>query len=215
MIDGIWDESEWISWDHINSHLERAEVLNSLNHQYPHLKDYIDRDSISSLDELEQRAGQLEDILAQYPNQNPLVVESFQKLCESAFQYYKLQKRHLEIWGELGELFVEMKLGLRRYKPHKHGSDGYVGKDVIEVKTISPNKTNEIVEGHCNGNFNILALVKISHSSDGYVFELRTIKRKELNISSSNKFRINWKKVPVDGHPVLIKKDYLNYEWCY
>ena len=68
------------------------------------------------------------------------LIHAFLDLVEVAVRYNALTDRYLQIWGELGELFVEVKYGLKRHRVHAAGSDGRIGDDFVEVKTLSPGK---------------------------------------------------------------------------
>ena len=70
----------------------------------------------------------------------PEVLEIFAELVEVATKYKKLIGRHLPVLGELGELFAEIVFGIKRHNPITQGSDGMLGNDFVEVKTITPDK---------------------------------------------------------------------------
>ena len=74
------------------------------------------------------------------PLANPKLVMIFESVVENAKSYDALTGRYLQIWGELGEFFAEVKYGIKRNKPHTKGSDGRLGNDFVEVKTISRKK---------------------------------------------------------------------------
>jgi hypothetical protein len=86
----------------------------------------------------------------------PELVMIFESLVENAMSYHELTGRYLQIWGELGELYAEIKYGIKRHKPHTRGSDGKLGNDFIEIKTISPEKDGGKVQVKRAGNFNRL-----------------------------------------------------------
>jgi hypothetical protein len=113
----------------------------------------------------------------------------FESLVENAKSYYALTGRYLQIWGELGELYAEINYGIKRHKPHTRGSDGKLGNDFIEIKTISPEKTGEQVQVKRAGNFNKLLVVKITPSFD---FEGRFIERKNLSKGDGMHARVSW-----------------------
>ena len=83
----------------------------------------------------------------------------------------------MQIWGELGELYAEIAYGIKRHKPHTRGSDGKLGNDFVEVKTISPEKNKDQVKVKRAGNFNKLLIVKITKE---FTFEGQLIARKDL-----------------------------------
>lgn len=108
---------------------------------------------------------------------DPELVNIFEDIVDSAASFYELTNRYLQIWGELGELYAEIEYGIKRHKPHTRGSDGRLGNDFIEIKTISPEKNSEQVRVKRAGNFNKLLIVRIT---EDFSFEGRLIARKEL-----------------------------------
>ena len=103
--------------------------------------------------------------------------EIFEVLVHTASNYKNHTGRLLDIFGELGELYAEIQLGISRHKPNTPGSDGRVGNDFVEVKTISPLKQNDKVRVKRKGNFNKLYVVRIS---ENFYFEGRMIDRRKL-----------------------------------
>ena len=130
------------------------------------------------------------------PQANPELATIFDSLVESAMSYHALTGRYLQIWGELGELFAEIKYGIKRHKPHTQGSDGKLGNDFIEVKTVSPEKTGEQVQVKRAGNFNKLLVVKITKD---FEFEARLISRKSLSIGDGKHARVSWSMLAATG----------------
>lgn len=151
--DGIYDDSEWISWEWINGQLYEQEVKQT------------------------------------YPHVDPELAMLFEDLVESARAYHHLTGRYLQIWGELGELYAEVKFGIKRHKPHTKGSDGKLGNDFVEVKTISPEKDGGQVQVKRAGNFNKLLVVKVSADLQ---FEGRFIDRKHLSKGTGTHARVSW-----------------------
>lgn len=125
----------------------------------------------------------------------PELVGIFENLVDSAKSYHSLTGRYLQIWGELGELFAEIKYSIKRHKPHTRGSDGKLGNDYIEIKTISPEKAGELVQVKRAGNFNKLLVIKINKDFD---FEGRFIERKTLSKGDGTHARVSWSKLTAD-----------------
>jgi hypothetical protein len=117
----------------------------------------------------------------------------FENLVESAAAYYELTGRYLQIWGELGELYAEVVFGVKRHKPHVMGSDGKLGNDFIEIKTISPEKRGEQIQVKRAGNFNKLLVVKINES---FEFEGRLLDRKQLSKGEGKHAKAFWSDLP-------------------
>ena len=123
------------------------------------------------------------------PQENPELVEIFESLVKSAKSYHALTGRYLQIWGELGELYAEIKYDVKRHKPHTRGSDGKLGNDYIEIKTISPEKVGGLVEVKRAGNFSKLLVIKITNE---FAFEGRFIERKKLSKGDGKHARVSW-----------------------
>lgn len=134
-----------------------------------------------------------QELAEEFPEADAEVVEVFEDLVRAAMEYRELTGRYLQIWGELGELYAEIKYGLKRHKPGTAGSDGRLGNDWVEVKTISPEKQSERVQVKRAGNFNKLLVVKIS---DEFEFESRIIHRKLLVKGDGSHARISWGSIP-------------------
>lgn len=138
--------------------------------------------------------GQLDEqaLREEYPHASTPVIGVFQQLVEAAVQYKHETGHYLQIWGELGELYAEIKFGLKRHRPHSQGSDGKIGNDFVEVKTISPEKGGRVVHVKRAGNFSKLLIVKIDEQ---FGFQARLINRKALGKGNGKRARFNW---PID-----------------
>jgi len=124
-----------------------------------------------------------------YPDAEPEVVEVFERLVEVAVDYKGATGKYLQIWGELGELYAEVRFGLKRHRAHTQGSDGKLGDDFVEVKTISPEKTGSKVHVKRAGNFNKLLVVKIG---EDFSFEAKMIDRRALGKGKGKVARVSW-----------------------
>lgn len=132
-----------------------------------------------------------QELQAEYPHADLRVVRVFEELVETAREYKELTGRYLQIWGELGELYAEIRYGLKRHRPGTKGSDGRLGNDWVEVKTISPEKAGQAVQLKRAGNFNKVILVRITHDFD---FESSIIERKALSKGNGKHARVSWRK---------------------
>jgi hypothetical protein len=132
------------------------------------------------------------ELPAEQSQPDPELVTIFESLVDNAMSYHALTGRYLQIWGELGELYAEIEYGIKRHKPHTRGSDGKLGNDFIEIKTISPEKIGEQVQVKRAGNFNKLLVVKISKD---FTFEGRFIGRKKLSKGDGTHARVSWPKL--------------------
>lgn len=168
--DAIWDDGEWVSWEWINENMADPE-----DEEWVHPFEM----GIDVVLPPKEKAS----TLAMY--------EMFDSLCENARNYFELTGRHLPIYGELGEIYAELKHGLKRFEENHPGADGKIGNDFVEVKTISPYKSADQVQVKKAGNFNKLLVVKIS--SD-FKFKSVLFDRKSLASAGEVYFRANWPK---------------------
>jgi hypothetical protein len=129
------------------------------------------------------------ELPASCPQDNPELVMIFESLVENAMSYHALTGRYLQIWGELGEFYAEIQYGIKRHKPHTRGSDGKLGNDYIEIKTISPEKDGGKVQVKRAGNFSKLLVIKISEK---FEFEGQLIERKRLTKGEGKYASVSW-----------------------
>jgi hypothetical protein len=141
--------------------------------------------------------GQLyeQELKQEYPHVDPALARLFEDLVHLTREYHSMTGRYLQVWGELGELYAEVKFGIKRHKPKAPGSDGRLGNDLVEVKTISPEKTAPKVQVKRAGNFNRLLVVKISAD---FEFEARMIDRKRLNKGDGKHAGVSWSSLSED-----------------
>jgi len=135
--------------------------------------------------------GQLheQELKERYPEADIDLIHIFETLVDDAFNYKQITGRYLPIFGELGELFAEITFGIKRHKPRTQGSDGRLGNDFIEIKTITPEKTNEKVSVKRQGNFNKLLVVKIN---EDFEFEARMLDRKDMSKGEGKVATVSW-----------------------
>ncbi len=108
----------------------------------------------------------------------------FNDIVDCAVRHFENTGRYLQIWGELGEIYAEIEFGLRRHGTHEAGSDGTIAGKRVEVKTISPEKTNDQVLVKSQGNFEQLLIVRIDRD---FQFKGKLFDRSELK-QSTGKF---------------------------
>jgi hypothetical protein len=101
----------------------------------------------------------------------------FKDLIDCAARYFKNTGRYLQVWGELGEIYAEIKFGLCRHEAHRAGSDGTIAGKLVEVKTISPEKGNDSVHVKSQGDFEKLLIVRIDQD---FQFQGKIFDRSEL-----------------------------------
>jgi hypothetical protein len=163
--DGIWDDGEWISWDYLSQFIDDDETAESEGNEES--EDVLERASPSTLQ----------------------LWELIDELTEMAKRYQEVTGRHLPIYGELGELYGEAKFGIKRHRPMAQGSDGRLGNDLVEIKTISPGKNSDVVFVKRSGNFSKLLIVKIS---DRFEFAAKMIDRKSLGKGQGKFAKAKW-----------------------
>ena len=156
-VNGIWEDGEWISWNHIDR--------------------FVDDEGGWEPDNRQQTPSTLQ------------LWELLDELVDTARNYLEVTGRHLPIFGELGELYGEAKYGIKRHKPNTQGSDGKMGKDFVEIKTISPLKNKDTVLVKRAGNFNKLLIVKISAD---FQFKAKMFDRKSLRKGSGKHVKASW-----------------------
>jgi len=103
--------------------------------------------------------------------------EILEDLVDCAKRHFRNTGRYLQVWGELGEIYAEVKFGLRRHGTHRAGSDGTVDGKLVEVKTISPEKASDEVIVKSQGDFEQLLIVRIDKN---FEFAGKFIDRDEL-----------------------------------
>ena len=130
-----------------------------------------------------------QDLKENFPQADIAIVQVFEDLVNAAIDYYEITGRYLQVWGELGELYAEISYGIKRHSPSTAGSDGRIGNDWVEIKTISPEKNNSTVQVKRAGNFNKLLVIKISKD---FKFDSKIIDRKTLKKGKGKYARVSW-----------------------
>lgn len=168
----IWDDGEWISWYEINEHLAEDDPASpSIDERSAHAPHETCADKQERLNELIKRA---------------------QELVECG-------ERSQVDFGEMGELYAEMRYGLKRHRKFAQGSDGKIGNEFVEVKTITPWKTKKRVSVRRSGHFGKLVVVKID---ERFMFDSRIIPRSRLAKGSGGRMaRVSWASMPRLNEP--------------
>lgn len=99
------------------------------------------------------------------------------------------QKEGISKVKAIGELYGAITYGINLHSNYSQGSDGRLGNDFIEVKTIAPSNKREETEVNMAGHFSKLLVVKFNEE-----FEIahKLIDRKLLRATKGNRLRINW-----------------------
>lgn len=74
---------------------------------------------------------------AKYPSTIRSLIPYFQELLSLAQSYHLETGRHLNVYGDIGELFGVITYGIRLNKNYAQGADGRLGNDQVEIKTFS------------------------------------------------------------------------------
>jgi hypothetical protein len=139
-------------------------------------------------DEINSHLGRLE-LRERFPNADLELIPIFQDLLATAQEYFVRTGRHLQVYGDIGELFGAITYGIKLHRNYAQGSDGRLGNDFVEVKTITPFKRNNIVELNLQRNFSKVLIVKISID-----FEIsgKLVDRKSLPKAKGDNLRVDW-----------------------
>jgi hypothetical protein len=126
---------------------------------------------------------------ARFPNLDVDLVPIFQDLLAVAQNYYELTGSHLQVYGDLGELYGAITHGLKLHRNYAQGSDGKIGNHFVEVKTITPFKSNDTITLNLKRNFSKVLIVKID--SD---FEVhgKLLDRKALPKVKGTSLKLSW-----------------------
>jgi len=148
-----------------------------------------------SWDEINQQI-EYKEWRARYPDADLSMVGVFQSLISTAEEYHALTGRHLQVYGDIGELYGVITHGLKLHRNYAQGSDGRIGNDFVEVKTITPFKSNDIVTLNMTRNFSKVLIVKINAD-----FEVRgkLIDRKALPKVKGDKLMLAWDQFEMAG----------------
>ncbi|MCJ2180599.1 hypothetical protein [Novosphingobium album (ex Hu et al. 2023)] len=129
------------------------------------------------------------ELEAQYPNADIELVPVFEELLSTAQHYHLLTGRHLQVYGDLGELYGAITYGIKLHRNYAQGSDGRLGNDLVEVKTITPFKSNNIVTLNLKRNFSKVLIVKIDAD---FEVQGKMIDRKALPKVKGDQLQLNW-----------------------
>jgi hypothetical protein len=124
-----------------------------------------------------------------FPGADCDLVAIFDELVDVAVNYKDITGRYLPVFGELGEIYAELRYGLKRNKARAPGADGRIGNDHIEVKTITPENRKQKIQLKRSGNFNKVIVVRISES---FEFESRMFERKRLTKGPGKFAKVSW-----------------------
>lgn len=122
------------------------------------------------------------------------LVSIFHQLLRLAEHYYRTTGQHLQVYGDLGELWGALNYGIKLHKNYAQGSDGKLGNDFVEIKTISPFKRQNFVMVKKSGNFSKLLVVRID---ENFNVEGRIINRRAIQKTKGSHLRVQWSELPM------------------
>lgn len=126
----------------------------------------------------------------QWPHAYVSLIPVLDQLLDAAERYFMDSGTHLNVYGAIGELVGAVSYGIALHqKNNAQGSDGRLGKDFVEIKTISPNKRTDLILVKRAGNFNKLLVVKIG---DDFGVEWKLVDRSLLKGGSGKYYRVRW-----------------------
>ena len=130
---------------------------------------------------------------AKYPNAKRSMIPYFEDLISLAESYHSETGLHLAVYGDIGELFGAITYGIMLNKTYAQGSDGRLGNDHVEIKTITPFKSRDVVIVDTSRHFSKLLVVKINKE---FQVAGRMIDRKQLPKRFGRYIRIRWDDLP-------------------
>jgi hypothetical protein len=126
---------------------------------------------------------------SRFPNLDVDLVPIFKSLLASAQDYHQLTGKHLQVYGDLGELYGAITHSIKLHRNYAQGSDGSLGNDLVEIKTITPFKSNNTITLNLERNFSKVLIVKINTHFE--VFS-KLIDRKLLPKTKSKFLHLDW-----------------------
>lgn len=162
----FWIDGEWLSWADIPS--EEGEEF-----------------SKSHLAKLEHDAN----LRLQYPHADITLIPIFRDLLELAERYHIETGLHLQVYGDIGELFGAITYGIKLHRNYATGSDGRIGNDFVEIKTITPFKKINTTMVRLDRHFNKILVVKINEE---FHVSGRMMLRRSLTKNHSGTLKLRW-----------------------
>ena len=127
---------------------------------------------------------------------------TFETMRRAARDFHRERDEYLTIYGDLGEVFAMLVLGMVPNRRHAKGSDGRVGNDQVEVKTITPQSKSQAVGVRQDRAFNKLFVVRVTqqHRVSG-----RLLDRSMLKFGRNGIAQVSWPAIQhlFPGEPAL------------
>lgn len=104
------------------------------------------------------------------------------------------------LWGRVGELYAAIRYGVKLSRRHAQGHDGRLGKELVEIKTITPRKRKPFVRAKRAGNFSMLAVIRVRPD---HQFEARIVRRDRLPKGNDGAYVVlSWSRVCALAEPI-------------
>lgn len=133
---------------------------------------------------------------ARFPELDVDLVPIFQKLLDVAIEYHQETGNHLQVYGDLGELYGAITHGIKLHRNYAQGSDGRLGNDFVEVKTITPFKSNDTITLNLERHLSKVLIVKIDEE---FEVQSKLIDRRNLKKVKGKTLRLNWHELDGSG----------------
>jgi len=175
-------DGDWLSWDEFGAESDFD----------------VDEERYALLPVLEWEA----DMQRRYPRADRGVIRQFVRLSRAAVESLEMSRRELPVYGILGELYASLVWGVSLHRiPNAQGSDGKIGSDFVEVKTIGPKSKTDRVEVKLSGHFSKLLVVKITNppEANGLRVLSRLVDRRALTQAKTGIARIAWNRACAIG----------------
>lgn len=138
---------------------------------------------------------------ARFPNLDVDLVPIFQNLLAVAQDYHHLTGNHLQVYGDLGELYGAITHGIKLHRNYAQGSDGKIGNHFVEVKTITPFKSNDTIRLNLKRNFSMVLIVKIDAD---FEVQSKLIDRKALPKVKGDWLNLSWSDIVTETDQLVI-----------
>ncbi len=135
------------------------------------------------------------ELKASCPGADIDLMAIFKRLLNIATDYYRLTGRHLQVYGDLGELYGAITYGIKLHRNYAQGSDGRMGNDLVEIKTITPFKVHDQVALNLQRNFSKVLIVKIDAEFNVHG---KLVARKDLPKVKGDRLTLRWSDIDND-----------------
>ena len=118
--------------------------------------------------------------------------ETFLGMLHAARRFHRDTGRYLTIYGDIGEVFACAVLGMKLNRACAKGSDGRVGNDHVEVKTLSPRSATLCATVRKDRHFTQVLLVRVTPQ---HKVSARLIDRGRLTFDGQGQCQLDWREV--------------------